>query len=91
MGEPQTVDLSNCDREPIHIPGSIQPHGCLIVCDEALQTIMRSSENAGAFLGKGEASLRGRKLLDLFDAVPGHATDPDERGSFLLGPPPRQR
>ena len=72
MAEPQTVDLSNCDREPIHIPGSIQPHGCLIVCDEAFQTIMRSSENAGAFLGKGDASLRGQKLHDLFDAEAVH-------------------
>ncbi|HWT72559.1 MAG TPA: ATP-binding protein [Oxalicibacterium sp.] len=24
------LDLSNCDREPIHIPGSIQPHGVLL-------------------------------------------------------------
>ncbi|MEC5400113.1 ATP-binding protein [Uliginosibacterium sp. H1] len=24
------VTLDNCDREPIHIPGSIQPHGALI-------------------------------------------------------------
>ena len=21
------VDLTNCDREPIHVPGAIQPHG----------------------------------------------------------------
>ncbi|RZK16936.1 MAG: hypothetical protein EOO43_14000, partial [Flavobacterium sp.] len=27
------VDLSNCDREPIHIPGRIQSHGFLIVLD----------------------------------------------------------
>ena len=27
------VDLTNCDREPIHVPGSIQPHGCLLACD----------------------------------------------------------
>ncbi len=27
------VDLTNCDREPIHIPGSIQPHGAMLVCD----------------------------------------------------------
>ncbi|MGO4122934.1 hypothetical protein AB4Z01_00980 [Inquilinus sp. YAF38] len=26
-------DLSACDREPIHIPGSIQPHGVLLVVD----------------------------------------------------------
>ena len=24
------VDLTNCDREPIHIPGSIQPFGFLL-------------------------------------------------------------
>ena len=26
-------DLTLCDREPIHIPGSIQPHGLLLVTD----------------------------------------------------------
>ena len=29
MSARDTVDLTNCDVEPIHIPGSIQPHGCL--------------------------------------------------------------
>ena len=28
-----TVSLDNCDREPIHIPGSIQPHGALLAFD----------------------------------------------------------
>jgi len=27
------LDLTDCDREPIHIPGSIQPHGVLLVAD----------------------------------------------------------
>src|SRR5688572_3032259 len=26
-------DLSTCDREPIHVPGAIQPHGILLVTD----------------------------------------------------------
>ena len=26
---PVELNLENCDREPIHIPGSIQPHGAL--------------------------------------------------------------
>ncbi|MEP0507152.1 MAG: hypothetical protein ABJD38_00370, partial [Aurantimonas coralicida] len=26
-------ELTLCDREPIHIPGSIQPHGMLLVAD----------------------------------------------------------
>ena len=29
-----TIDLSGCDREPIHIPGSIQPHGILLVAEK---------------------------------------------------------
>ena len=28
-------DLDACAREPIHIPGSIQPHGVLLVVDPA--------------------------------------------------------
>lgn len=28
----EPVDLTNCDREPIHIPGAIQPHGVLLAC-----------------------------------------------------------
>jgi chemotaxis family two-component system sensor kinase Cph1 len=30
MGGPARVDLLNCTDEPIHVPGSIQPHGALI-------------------------------------------------------------
>lgn len=26
----ESIDLTNCDKEPIHIPGYIQPHGVLI-------------------------------------------------------------
>lgn len=29
LGAP--VDLTNCDREPIHIPGAAQPHGVMLV------------------------------------------------------------
>ena len=30
---PILPDLTICDQEPIHIPGSIQPHGMMLVCD----------------------------------------------------------
>ncbi|MCA1323927.1 ATP-binding protein [Herbaspirillum sp. alder98] len=44
------VDLSNCDQEPIHIPGSIQSHGVLLMFtpDGALAG---SSRNARDLLG----------------------------------------
>ncbi|MDR6827193.1 light-regulated signal transduction histidine kinase (bacteriophytochrome)/CheY-like chemotaxis protein [Bosea sp. BE271] len=60
-----TVDLTNCDREPIHIPGSVQPHGCMIVCDAEAVTIRRHSSNASAFLGLGEFELVGRRLEEV--------------------------
>ncbi len=60
-----TVDLTNCDREPIHIPGSIQAHGCMLVCDADVVTVRRHSANASAFLGLQEFELVGRKLETL--------------------------
>lgn len=29
----QPVTLANCDSEPIHIPGLVQPHGALFAFD----------------------------------------------------------
>ncbi|MCC8411108.1 GAF domain-containing protein [Mucilaginibacter sp. UR6-1] len=43
------VDLTNCDREPIHIPGQIQPHGFLIVVDSDF-IIRYHSENVSDFI-----------------------------------------
>ena len=51
MSSNPPVDLTNCDREPIHIPGSIQPHGGLIACDETLLMVLRHSQNVPAMLG----------------------------------------
>jgi chemotaxis family two-component system sensor kinase Cph1 len=33
MAAPRRVDLLNCADEPIHLPGSIQPHGALLFFD----------------------------------------------------------
>ncbi|GAB5521001.1 MAG: ATP-binding protein [Rhodothermales bacterium] len=45
------VDLTNCDREPIHIPGSIQPHGVLFVVSASDLRVLQASANAATFLG----------------------------------------
>ncbi|MGC8525390.1 MAG: hypothetical protein ACP5M5_14010 [Acidibrevibacterium sp.] len=44
------ADLSNCEREQIHLAGSIQPHGALLVVSEPEQVIVQASANAPAFL-----------------------------------------
>lgn len=59
-----TVDLSNCDREPIHIPGSIQPHGCLLACDPGITVVRRYSANSTEML-RAEGVLTGRLVADL--------------------------
>lgn len=45
------VDLTNCDREPIHIPGSIQPHGAMLVCDPSSYRVQFASENLARTIG----------------------------------------
>lgn len=68
----QTVDLTNCDREPIHIPGSVQPHGAMLVCDPATFEILFYSENAAQVLELAEADLTGKALIDVLGAQTSH-------------------
>lgn len=61
------ADLSNCEREQIHLPGSIQPHGALLVLDEHRDLrVSRASANAAEMLcSAGGQSLIGRPLSDI--------------------------
>lgn len=59
------ADLSNCEREQIHLAGSIQPHGALLVLREPDLTVLQASANAAAFLGLAPGDLVGRPLSDL--------------------------
>ena len=67
---PQTVpafgeaDLSNCEREQIHLAGSIQPHGALLVVDDQDLVIVQASANAAEFFGEA-GPLLGRALGEL--------------------------
>ncbi|MEZ2299424.1 ATP-binding protein [Variovorax sp. RCC_210] len=57
----QTVTLENCESEPIHIPGLVQPHGALIAFDASTLSVTRLSANAAALLG-GTAPALGERL-----------------------------
>lgn len=37
------VDLENCEDEPIHVPGSIQPHGLLLALDRERRVVIASA------------------------------------------------
>jgi len=45
------LNLDLCAQEPIRIPGSIQPHGTLVVVDPDTRRIVQASANAPALLG----------------------------------------
>lgn len=45
------ADLTNCERELIHLSGSIQPHGVLLVLAEPRLSVVQVSENVESLLG----------------------------------------
>lgn len=60
-----TVDINNCDREPIHTPSAIQPHGVLLVLCAKDWHITQISENAADYLGQPPADLLGKPIQSL--------------------------
>ena len=62
-----TLDLTNCDREPIHRPGLIQPHGLLLVLRDPTLEIMQVSSNIAAMLDRQPDELLGQPLSALLD------------------------
>lgn len=62
------VNLENCESEPIHIPGSIQPHGFLIAVRVTDHTIEFCSENIADFIGLRYEQVLGKNLSALFDS-----------------------
>lgn len=58
MPPPAPLNLANCADEPIHIPGSIQPHGALLAFDRAL-CLLAWSANAAPMLALAHAPVLG--------------------------------
>src|SRR5262245_52162502 len=54
-----TADLTNCERELIHLAGSIQPYGALLVMDPSDLRITQASANAPAYFGRAMDQLLG--------------------------------
>lgn len=59
---PQQADLTNCAREPIHIPGSIQPHGYFLALNEPDLVVRHASRNCAELLQKPSEDLVGRSF-----------------------------
>ncbi|MBC8069746.1 MAG: GAF domain-containing protein [Deltaproteobacteria bacterium] len=64
------ADLSDCEREQIHLAGSIQPHGALLVLREGDLEVVQASANAAAFLNLRQ-NIIGVPLRTLCPELPG--------------------
>lgn len=78
----QALELSACDREPIHVPGSIQPSGFLLALTSDW-IIVRATTNTDAYLGQAPEQLIGRPLAEVVPLTVVH--DLRNRTSRLLG------
>ncbi|HEY6633536.1 MAG TPA: histidine kinase dimerization/phosphoacceptor domain -containing protein [Rhizobiaceae bacterium] len=50
----QDVDTGGCEREPIRIPGSIQPHGILLVVDRGTGRVTHAAGDVAGKLGAAD-------------------------------------
>ncbi len=62
------ASLTNCESEPIHIPGSIQPFGFLLGVRRGVLLIEYCSANTDAFIGVVPQDLLGKPLAELLSA-----------------------
>ncbi|MDI1436899.1 ATP-binding protein [Polyangium sorediatum] len=59
--------LEECAREPIHIPGAVQPHGALLAVREDDLRVAQASENTRALVGVDARALLGQPLRAFLD------------------------
>ena len=82
-GPDYAVDLSNCDREPIHVLGKVQPFGFLIALT-ADWLVARVSANSADFIGLSPDDMLGRPISDILASDAIHALR--NRITLLRGP-----
>jgi light-regulated signal transduction histidine kinase (bacteriophytochrome) len=78
-----SVDLSNCDREPIHVLGAVQPFGFLIALT-ADWLVARVSANSGDFIGLTPDQMLGQPISAVFRGEAIHSLR--NRITLLRGP-----
>ena len=62
------IDLTNCEREPIHIPGAIQPHGIMLVVRVSDLIVTQVSASITEHLGFNPDEVQGKELRSVLGA-----------------------
>ena len=69
------INLTDCDREPIHVPEAIQPHGLLLLLERADLTVLREAgriaqvTGSESWLGRAVEGLVGETITARLRAV----------------------
>lgn len=82
-GQGFRVDLTNCDREPIHELGAIQPFGFLVALSSDW-LIKRASANVAETFGVSAEEMLGARVTEYFDELTIHTLR--NRLTLLRGP-----
>jgi light-regulated signal transduction histidine kinase (bacteriophytochrome) len=61
-----SADLTNCDREPIHIPGAILPHGAMLVLQSETFEVLQVAGDLQGLLGVSSETLLGASIDTIF-------------------------
>jgi len=62
----ENINITNCEAEPIHIPGSIQSCGYLLALNKTDNTIQYCSENCTTIFNKSLSQILGKPLSEFF-------------------------
>ncbi len=81
--------LEGCSREPVHIPGAIQPHGALIAMDEKLREVRQVSANLESVVGVSVADALAMTPERLFtrrwlEQIRTHLDSPNRYGALIV-------
>jgi chemotaxis family two-component system sensor kinase Cph1 len=64
------ANLTDCDREKIHMPGAILPHGAMLVIDCAAMTVLQVAGDTQGLLDQSRQSLLGMSVDAIFNPAP---------------------
>jgi light-regulated signal transduction histidine kinase (bacteriophytochrome) len=81
------ADLTTCDREPIHIPGSIQPHGVLLILDRLGLHIEQVAGDSRFLLGIDPGQVVGLSVSTVLESEAEAFVNAQLSTSVALVPP----
>lgn len=64
----RTVDIFNCESEPIRFPGAVQPHGALLVLNGQTLLVEAASESCQSILDVAPAAMLGKHVTEFLAA-----------------------